>query len=50
MKEMVVERSIEVKGILVAEQVRLQCQLNYHDEDDGKRAIGNIYVRGIYFD
>ena len=50
MKEMVIERSIEIKGMLAAEQVRLQCQLKYQNEDSGKRAVGNIYVRGIYFD
>ena len=48
MKEMTIERSIEVKGILAAEQVRLQCQLKYQNEDGGKRAVGNIYIRGIY--
>ncbi|MBQ9840793.1 MAG: hypothetical protein IJO78_04300 [Erysipelotrichaceae bacterium] len=50
MKQMTIERSLEVKGILAAEQVRLQCQMKYQNEDDGKRAVGNIYVRGIYFD
>ena len=50
MKQMVIERSLEVKGILAAEQVRLQCQMKYQEEKDGKRAVGNIYVRGIYFD
>ena len=50
MKEMVIERSIEIKGMLAAEQVRLQCQMKYQNEDSGKRAVGNIYVRGIYFD
>ena len=50
MKEMIIERSIEVKGMLAAEQVRLQCQMKYQNEENGKRAVGNIYVRGIYFD
>ena len=50
MREMIIERSIEIKGMLSAEQVRLQCQLKYQNEDGGKRAIGNIYIRGIYFD
>lgn len=50
MKLMTIERSLEVKGILAAEQIRLQCQMKYQNEEDGKRAFGNIYVRGIYFD
>ena len=50
MKEMTIERSLEIKDIVAAEQVRLQCQMKYQTEDDGKRARGNIYVRGIYFD
>ena len=50
MKEMTIERSLEIKDIVAAEQVRLQCQMKYQNEEEGKRARGNIYVRGIYFD
>ena len=39
MKQMTIERSLEVKGILAAEQVRLQCQMKYQNEDEGKRAL-----------
>ena len=50
MKRMTIERTLEVTPIVMAEQVRLQCQVMYQTEEDGIRAIGNIYVRGIYSD
>ncbi|MDD6467092.1 MAG: hypothetical protein PUF50_02810 [Erysipelotrichaceae bacterium] len=50
MKTITIERILDITPIENAEQVKLQCQVMYHKEEQGIRASGNIYVKGVYFD